>query len=582
MNAPETIAPATYEHLRRELLTPNKSPGQARRRARFSQEALQELADTIRPVGIIEPIIARRITGATPPAEYEIVAGERRWLAAGLAGLDRVPVLVRDLDDAAALKLQLIENLQRVGLDPLEEAEDYAELRRMENLNAQQLGDMIGRSRAYVYARLKLLDLSPEAQQALAKGDIDSSKALLIARLRSPKLQALALKRIGDRSDSFSHRALVDILRRDFTADLNKAPFSLADERLTVNPSPKDMRNVTPHIGACTGCPNNSHNDPELQADLDPGAHVCTHVPCYQHKIKIHWEHRRIDAQNQGRTVHTGEEALRMLPGGWNSGKNADWLLLDHPNDDLDYSDIEAEPQDDDDDEDGRAWQAWFKREQAWKRPTYRQQLGDGLAELQDQLVLVADKSGQIHELAPIKAAAKILKKQGISIDIPGRPEERQQMDPEAQKIDHAKEAAKRKTECRYRIRLLRAVAAKWKAPLKRDHWLHLLKCESSYIMDEQVGELFQVIHGDQADLDVEEFNSPSAADLDKLKDHDLQRLLGLLPLAGDLHAHSNGKALEAEARRWRIDPGKIKKQVQAEEKARVKAAATADAEKTE
>lgn len=197
MNAPTAPAALTQAAFNIHLLVtfaPSSTRTQARRRARFGKEELAELAASIKAVGVMEPIIARPHPKPSGPVKYEIVVGERRWLAANLAGLVEIPAIIRDVQDADLITLQLTENLQRKTVDQLEEAEGYDELRKLRKISADQVADLLGCSRTTVFNRLKLLDLCEEARKPLDEGKLSPSVALLIARLPDPKMQAKAVK----------------------------------------------------------------------------------------------------------------------------------------------------------------------------------------------------------------------------------------------------------------------------------------------------------------------------------------------------------------------------------------------------
>jgi ParB family chromosome partitioning protein len=135
-------------------------PSPLQPRKNFSPEALQELIDSIRQHGIIQPLIVRRLNGGT----HELIAGERRWRAAQEVGLSEVPVIVRSASDLEVLELSLIENLQRTDLNPIEEAQGYARLRDEFGMKQEEIAVKVGRSRAAVANALRLLDLHPQIQ----------------------------------------------------------------------------------------------------------------------------------------------------------------------------------------------------------------------------------------------------------------------------------------------------------------------------------------------------------------------------------------------------------------------------------
>jgi ParB family chromosome partitioning protein len=158
-----------------ELIVPN--PHQPR--ATFEEDALQALADSISANGILQPVLVRPLAGGT----FELVAGERRWRAAKLAGLERVPALVRERDDAASLELALVENMAREDLSPVEEARACAALVEELGLTREEVGRRVGRSRVAVSNLLRLLDLPDEALELLENGDLTEGhgRALLLA-----------------------------------------------------------------------------------------------------------------------------------------------------------------------------------------------------------------------------------------------------------------------------------------------------------------------------------------------------------------------------------------------------------------
>lgn len=151
-------------------------PGPVQPRRGFDEARLLELADSIRQHGIVQPLLVR------PRGDrFELVAGERRWRAAQLAGLTEVPAMVRSLKDAEALKIALVENLQREDLNPLEEAEAYSRLMQEFEMTQEEVSAAVGKSRPVVANTLRLLQLAPVVQQAIARGDLSAGhgRALL-------------------------------------------------------------------------------------------------------------------------------------------------------------------------------------------------------------------------------------------------------------------------------------------------------------------------------------------------------------------------------------------------------------------
>ena len=170
-----------------QLSVESLRPGKYQPRTRMDEASLAELADSIRSRGVIQPIVVRPVDDA----QYEILAGERRWRAARLAGLDRIPALIREVPDDAALGIGLIENIQREDLNPIEEAGGLKRLIEEFKLTHDEVARAIGRSRAGVTNLLRLLDLAPAVQAMLQEGSIDMghARALLgVSRQRQIEL----------------------------------------------------------------------------------------------------------------------------------------------------------------------------------------------------------------------------------------------------------------------------------------------------------------------------------------------------------------------------------------------------------
>jgi ParB family transcriptional regulator, chromosome partitioning protein len=155
-------------------------------------ETLQELADSIKAQGIVQPIVVRPIDGtqAFEAQRYEIIAGERRWRAAQMAGLAEIPALIRNIPDEAVIAVALIENIQRESLNPLEEAKALDRLIREFQMTHQQAADAVGRSRAAVSNLLRLLDLAPELSELLERRELEMGHARALLGLPNRRQQA--------------------------------------------------------------------------------------------------------------------------------------------------------------------------------------------------------------------------------------------------------------------------------------------------------------------------------------------------------------------------------------------------------
>jgi len=166
-------------------------PSALQTRKDFGREALQELIDSIRQHGIIQPLIVRQAG-----ARFELIAGERRWRAAQEIGLATVPVIIRSANDLEVLELSLIENLQRADLNPIEEAQGYARLANEFGMRQEDIALKVGRSRAAVANALRLLDLHPQVQIWLAQNLLSVGHAKVLLALKVPEEQLLAAETV--------------------------------------------------------------------------------------------------------------------------------------------------------------------------------------------------------------------------------------------------------------------------------------------------------------------------------------------------------------------------------------------------
>src|SRR5690606_13951999 len=149
----------------------------------FDPEHLDELTSSIREKGVMQPLLVRP---SSDPSIFEIIAGERRWRAAQKAGLHEVPVIIRDVDDKEALELAIIENVQRVDLNPLEEAQGYGQLIEQFDYTQQDLAQVIGKSRSHVANTLRLLRLPQDVRDMLARGELTAGHARTLITAEDP------------------------------------------------------------------------------------------------------------------------------------------------------------------------------------------------------------------------------------------------------------------------------------------------------------------------------------------------------------------------------------------------------------
>src|SRR6266850_1792967 len=166
-------------------------PSALQPRKDFAREALQELINSIRQHGIIQPLIVRQVG-----VRFELIAGERRWRAAQEVGLTQVPVIIRSASDLEVLEISLIENLQRADLNPIEEAQGYARLAGEFGMRQEDIATKVGRSRAAVTNSLRLLDLHPQIQTWITQNLLSVGHAKVLLALKAPEEQLLVAETV--------------------------------------------------------------------------------------------------------------------------------------------------------------------------------------------------------------------------------------------------------------------------------------------------------------------------------------------------------------------------------------------------
>lgn len=290
-------------------------PDQPRRSIDDAQ--LLELAESIGKVGVLQPILVRPIRDG---AMFSIVSGERRFRAARRAGLTHIPAVVRTLTDAEALDLALTENLQRVDVPPLDEAEGYERLHQVHQYTIDEIADKVGKSRTYVYARLKLTSLCDDARAYLRDGRLTPTVALLVARIPTPSQQVEAARYCAadHRGQALSATAAAEHIRSTYMLRLAHAEFDPTDARLA------------PAAGACTTCPKRTGAHPELFGDV-PDADTCTDGGCYEGKTAAHHEWYAHKLEMAGARVVRGAEAKALLVNGGpalTADAQVDYVLL--------------------------------------------------------------------------------------------------------------------------------------------------------------------------------------------------------------------------------------------------------------
>ncbi|RYF58020.1 MAG: ParB/RepB/Spo0J family partition protein, partial [Comamonadaceae bacterium] len=284
-------------------------------RKHFDAAFIEALAKDIRAQGLLQPILVRPLPGwrlaetysdrraDAPRPTHEIVAGEQRWRACELAGVRKIQVLVRPLPDDGVLQIQLVENLKRRDLHPMEEAEGYERLRDTLGISVEDIAERIDKGRSYVYKTLKLLDLEPEAREAFYAGKLTRSTAELVA-MRQPNLQLQVLQEITApdfHGEPMSYRKAKAHVDERYMLKLGSAPFKITDDVLL------------PAAGSCRTCPKRSGANPELFEEV-AHADTCTDPFCFADKKEAHYVAIRTAAAEKGQTVITGREAREIMP----------------------------------------------------------------------------------------------------------------------------------------------------------------------------------------------------------------------------------------------------------------------------
>lgn len=245
-------------------------PSPTNPRKSFSKESIAELAQSMAGgVGIIEPLVVR----ALKTTGFEIVAGERRFRAAKVAGLETVPAVIRELTHNQVLEMQLIENLQKEGVHPLEEGRGYQRLIDDAGWDVNRVADRVGKSVGYVYAKLKLAGLDKTVEKAFVNGKLSEGHAIQIARLHTSEQQRQACQTAikGDYRGPLSVRGLGEWIKREVYRELDTACF------------PPNDADLVPEAGPCVKCPKRAANGKEFFPGAKPNS--CTDPSCYEAKI---------------------------------------------------------------------------------------------------------------------------------------------------------------------------------------------------------------------------------------------------------------------------------------------------------
>jgi ParB family chromosome partitioning protein len=218
--------PVAHSGQQKELPVEFLQRGKYQPRQDISAESLEELANSIRLQGVLQPIVVRPIG----PQKYEIIAGERRWRACQLAGLEKIPVVIKEVADDAAIAMALIENIQRENLNPIEEAMALHRLQQEFQLTQQEVADAVGKSRSTVTNLLRLMGLKEDVRRMLEHGDIEMGHARAILGLPS-HLQSQAAKTVAGKGLSVRQAEVLVRKMLEDSAEQKKASLAVEKDR---------------------------------------------------------------------------------------------------------------------------------------------------------------------------------------------------------------------------------------------------------------------------------------------------------------------------------------------------------------
>ncbi len=243
--------------------------GRTNPRKEFDTDSINELAASIKEQGVLQPILCR------PKGEkFELVCGERRLRASKIAGLLDIPVVVRELTDDQALELQIIENLQRKDVHPLEEAFAYKNLIAIKKMSPEDISKRVGKTKTYITQRLKLNDIIKQFQEAFYKGQMELVDAMKLCKLAEADQKELWDDEFKDQKNTFT---ISDWDIKKFLGDLSTAPFNINDPDLK-----KEM-------GPCSTCRHNTASATSLFPETESKA-KCMNVACFKQKSTVGFE----------------------------------------------------------------------------------------------------------------------------------------------------------------------------------------------------------------------------------------------------------------------------------------------------
>jgi ParB/RepB/Spo0J family partition protein len=450
---------------------------QITRRKTFKENSLSALADSLK-IAQLQAILVRPLPMIDELPRYEIVFGERRWLASQIARKPTIRALVKVMTDQEALDAQLAENLDRDELDPFAEAAGYQDLLKTHGLTHQQIAARYDHSVRHVVSRLLLLQLSPAVREAFDKEEIRIESVDLIARIPHHALQLEALKaaRIkDDTGEPMSPARLRVYINNSFMLDLSTAPFDTADATLI------------PDIGPCGTCPKRTGNQNVLFSDIK-ARDICTDPTCFKQKRDAALMRKSDQARSNGQTIIRGLEAKKIAPHGSAESLNKGYIALD--------SICHAHP----------------------KHKTFRELLGRA-APVPDLLEM--PKSKDLIDVVRGETIAPILEKKGIKIYATHTPTKTPQSD------ESKKRQLRVERERLYRTKLFQEIRGKHPADLTTQQLRTMAENVFSLLPQDDKKRLVRLLQWEPGTIpDYLHLNRVAHEHLDKLNQKDLTHFM--------------------------------------------------------
>ena len=288
-------------------------PNRFQPREVFEERPLKELAVSIKEHGVIQPIIVRKVND-----KYEIIAGERRYKASALAGLTKIPAIVRDLDDKETSKVALLENLQRKNLNPVEEAKTYQKILELDEMTQEELAKTMGKSQSAVANKIRLLSLPEDIQEALLKEQISERHARSLLNLETPEEQKEMLKKIID--NKMTVRQLEEEIKGNSKEESDTIEEKKKEDEVLTIPKTEDIPSASSFVPVNPIMPNfDGEND-------DNNAPILTNIPDFDINNDSIEESDESDDEEKPKFINFGD------------------IKKDDVNDDLEEESDEVEP----------------------------------------------------------------------------------------------------------------------------------------------------------------------------------------------------------------------------------------------